>query len=200
MELLFIDISQYFMEYLLYQCGICTDFEFEKRFLYERHMIEQHSGYGHKCSNCKFTLNGPDNHKSKCPGASFSLIKRKTGKFCNYERTWLIYSNVFPEPSQSPQMPSPWDLKKTNPKLTSKENLFLVHQSLPNPQSHTINLSQSPSHQNQLLKFVKSFFLSFHLWHPPQLSSQHIIIRPRFLPVFFIIIVTCLICCFFLDF
>ena len=70
-----------FQDICLYQCRICRDFEFDKRFQCERHMLEQHSGYGYKCSLCNQVFNRPDNHKSKCLGATFSTVNRKTGKF-----------------------------------------------------------------------------------------------------------------------
>ena len=85
-----------FQNICLYQCGICSDFEFEKRFQCERHMLEQHSGYGYKCSLCKQVFNRPDNHKSKCPGATFSTVNRKTGKFTSAdEQDFTLFKQNF---------------------------------------------------------------------------------------------------------
>lgn len=43
-------------------------------------MVEQHSGFGFKCSQCKQVFNRPDNHRQKCASATFALVNRKTGK------------------------------------------------------------------------------------------------------------------------
>ena len=131
-------------------------------------MLEQHSGNGYKC-----------------PGATFSTVNRKTGKFTSadeqdftlWEQNLSALINRVPRPSWSPPRPSPRDPKKTNLKLILKEMLFLLH---PSYQPIT-----EPISQNQLLKFVKLFLLSSHLRHSPQLLSQNLIIGQVFLPVSF---------------
>ena len=126
-----------FQNICLYQCGICSDFEFEKRFQCERHMLEQYSGYGYKCSLCKQVFNRPDNHKSKCPGATFSTVNRKTGKFTSsdeqefsrFKQNLSALINRAQEPSWSPQRPNQREPKKISLNFILKGNLF--HPSLP---------------------------------------------------------------------
>ena len=139
-----------FQDICLYHCRICRHFEFDRRFQCERHMLGQHSGNGCKCSLCKQVFNRPDNHKSKCPGATFSTVNRKTGKFTSadeqdftlFEQNLSALLYRVPRPSWSPPRPSPRDPKKTNLKLILKEMLFLLH---PSYQPITEPISPEPA-------------------------------------------------------
>ena len=65
----------------MFSCSECPDLTFERRSVCERHVFEKHSGFGYRCTGCKKTFNGPDNHQGKFIGAEMRLVKRATGTF-----------------------------------------------------------------------------------------------------------------------
>ena len=74
-----------FQNVCLYQCGICVEFEFEKRYQCERHMLEVHSGFGYKCDRCGRIYNRPENHQNKCPDSTLSIVNRRTQTYTENE-------------------------------------------------------------------------------------------------------------------
>jgi hypothetical protein len=59
----------------MFQCDICHDFEFEKRYEASRHIFEQHSGFGWKCLCCRKIFGRRSTQHKGCAEGSASTLK-----------------------------------------------------------------------------------------------------------------------------
>ncbi|CAG2211132.1 unnamed protein product [Mytilus edulis] len=70
----------------LYKCGFCHNFKYNTVFMLERHMLDQHSGFGFQCQECHKVFMRRDYQHRGCKngeagGKKLKLVDRQTHSF-----------------------------------------------------------------------------------------------------------------------
>ena len=76
------------LQITIYTCGICNDFSFDQSITCKRHMEEQHSGFGLRCSDCRVLVSRHTAHKN-CNG-QLKRVNRSTMTFTRVEEETYV--------------------------------------------------------------------------------------------------------------